>query len=168
MGLPILDIIDVVGKVIDKVIPDPQAKMDFQLKLTQIADQEAARAHDEEMGQISTNTAEASNPNLFVAGWRPFIGWVGGVALAYSFVVSPVASWSAQVIFHYHGTFPSLDTGQLMDLVMGMLGFGGLRTYEKVKGVPDSRPLGTATTATVIPIALPAPKKKFLGVAWPF
>jgi hypothetical protein len=137
MGLPILDILDVVGKVVERVIPDPQAKMDLQFKLAQIADQEAARAHDEEMGQIGTNTEEAKNGNLFVAGWRPFIGWVGGIALAYSFVLEPVSSWTAQVLFHYTGSFPTLDTGQLMDLVMGMLGFGGLTNLRE--GERDSR-----------------------------
>lgn len=165
MGFPILDIIGIVGKVVDKVIPDPAMKAKLQLDLATLADQENARVHAEMMGQIGTNTEEAKNSNLFVAGWRPFIGWVGGIALAYSFVLEPVSSWTAQVLFHYTGSFPNLDTGQLMDLVMGMLGFGGLRTYEKVKGIPDSTPL----TKGVTPIVPEVPhKKKVLGVEWPF
>lgn len=168
MGIPFLDLINVVTHVVDKVIPDPQAKMDLQIKLAQLADQEAQREHDEMMGQVATNTEEAKTGNMFVAGWRPFIGWTGGVGLSYSFVIEPVASWIARVAFHYAGSFPVLDTGQLMALVTGMLGFGGMRAYEKVKGVPDSSPVASAPT-TVTPIALPIkPKKKVLGVTWPF
>lgn len=164
MGIPFLDILDVVGKVVDRVIPDPAAKMDLQLKLAQLADQEAQREHDEMLGQMQTNTAEATNPNMFVAGWRPFIGWVGGVGLAYSFVVEPVASWAASVIFKYGGAFPTLDTSTLMTLITGMLGFGGLRTYEKLKGVPDSTPTAPAMIDTPAPVK----KKKPLGGLWPF
>lgn len=164
MGL--LDILNpLLGPILDRVIPDPVERHAYELKMADIADREAQREHDEMIAQTQTNTAEANNKSIFVAGWRPFIGWVGGIGLAYSFVVNPVASWTAQVIFHYHGSFPALDTGQLMDLVMGMLGFGGLRTYEKIKGVPDSsltvQPSGS--TAPVIP-----PKKKVLGISWPF
>lgn len=166
MGIPFLDILDVVGKVVDRVIPDPAAKMDLQLKLAQLADQEAQREHDEMLGQMQTNTAEATNPNMFVAGWRPFIGWVGGVGLAYSFVVEPVASWAASVIFKYGGAFPTLDTSTLMTLITGMLGFGGLRTYEKLKGVPDSAPIPAKTP--VIDVPAPVKKKKPLGGLWPF
>jgi hypothetical protein len=164
MGLPILDIIDVLGKLVDRFIPDPQAKLDFQLKLAAIADQEAAREHDEVMGQIGVNTAEASNQNLFVAGWRPAVGWVCATAVGYSFVLEPVGEFFAKV-FGYSGSFPALDMGNLMTLMMGMLGMGYLRTKEKLANVPDSTPFGSNTPQ---PTAIPAPKKKVLGIAWPF
>lgn len=165
LGIPI---IDGVLHIADKLIPDPQAKMQFQIELQKLADQENERDHQEMMGQMQTNTAEASNQSMFVAGWRPFIGWVGGIGLAYSFVVDPIFSWVAKVCFHYAGTFPQLDSSQLMTLITGMLGFGGLRTYEKIKGIPDSSPAKMPT-----PIATPLPQKKGLGSkvfgkAWPF
>jgi hypothetical protein len=164
--IPIIGaLIPIFDEVLKRVIPDPVERGKLQLQLAQLADQEAARAHDEMMGQIATNTAEAQRGNMFVAGWRPFVGWTGGIGLAYSFVIEPMADWIAKVGFHYAGTFPVLDTGQLMALVTGMLGFGTMRAVEKIKGVEDSRPIGTTVTPT--PIALPA-KKKVLGITWPF
>lgn len=158
----ILDILNVVGTVVDRVIPDPKDKLELQEKLAAIADAEAAREHDEVMGQITTNTAEAGNSNLFVAGWRPFVGWVCGVGVAYSFIVEPLAEFVAKM-FGYSGVFPALDMGNLMTLMMGMLGMGYLRTKEKMAGMPDSTPFAGPNA----PIAQP-PKKKILGVTWPF
>lgn len=151
------------GPIIERVFPDPKDRYDFQVKMAALADAEASREHDEQMGQIQVDTVEAGSTNMFVAGWRPFIGWTGGVGVAYSFVIEPILDWSAKVVFHYAGTFPVLDTSQLMVLLTGMLGFGGLRTYEKIKGVPDSNPLVPQTVPNAVP-----PKKKVLGVAWPF
>jgi hypothetical protein len=157
----ILDILNVVGTVVDRVIPDPKDKLELQEKLAAIADQEAAREHEEVMGQIQTNTAEAGNSNLFVSGWRPFVGWVCGVGVGYSFILEPLAEFVAKM-FGYSGAFPALDMGNLMTLMMGMLGMGYLRTKEKMGGVPDSTPFYGNT-----PIAQ-TPKKKILGVTWPF
>src|SRR4051812_12715498 len=117
----ILDIVSVVGGLVDRVIPDPKDKMDFQVQLAKIADAEAQREHDEVQGQIATNTAEASNGNLFVAGWRPAVGWVCAVGVGYSFVLEPLGVFVAK-LFGYTGTFPALDMGNLMTLIMGMLG----------------------------------------------
>lgn len=164
----ILDFLSpVLGPIIERVFPDPKDRYEFQTKMAALADQENLRAHEEMMGQIGTNTAEAGNSNMFVAGWRPFIGWTGGIGIAYSCVLEPMMNWVATVIFSYHGTFPTLDTGQLYGLVTGMLGFGTMRAVEKIKGVADSRPMGTTA---VTPIATPTvqPKKKVLGVEWPF
>lgn len=161
-------LLPILNPIIERVFPDPKDRYAFQVKMAELADQEASRAHDEMMGQISTNTAEAGNGNLFVAGWRPFIGWTGGIGIAYSCVLEPMMNWAATVVFSYHGTFPTLQTDQLYALVTGMLGFGTMRAVEKIRGVPDSHPLGVSPpTTTVTPIAIPA-KKKFLGVSWPF
>lgn len=170
MGLLSLPVLDIVKEVIDRAIPDPKIKADLQMKLADLADKEAQREHDEMMGQIGTNTEEAKNSNLFVSGWRPAVGWICAVGIGYSFVVDPMATWIAQVIFHYKGAFPVLDSGQLMTLITGMLGFGGLRTYEKVKGVPDSTPVETSQPQSTVPtpIAQTPPKKKPLGGLWPF
>lgn len=81
--------------------------------------------------QTLINIEEAKHPNMFVAGWRPFIGWVCGVALAFNYVIAPLASWV------YSTEMPVLDTSTLMTLVLAMLGIAGYRTYEKVKEVQD-------------------------------
>jgi hypothetical protein len=164
MGLPILDILDVVANVVDRVIPDPKDKLELQEKLATIADQEAAREHDEVMGQIGTNTAEAANTNLFVAGWRPAVGWVCAVGVGYSFILEPFMAFIAKLA-GYAGNFPALDVTNLMTLMMGMLGMGYLRTKEKMAGLPDSN-VGTPSLPTGAPTT--PPKKRVLGVAWPF
>jgi hypothetical protein len=160
----ILDILNVVGTVVDRVIPDPKDKLELQEKLAQIADQEAEREHQEVMGQIQTNTVEAGNTNLFVSGWRPFVGWVCGVGVAYSFILEPFLEFLAK-LGGYTGAFPALDMGNLMTLIMGMLGMGYLRTKEKLNGVPDSTPNASIAQMPGMPVR---PKKKILGVAWPF
>jgi len=125
------DIGDVLVKareaITGKGIDDPVKKAEVMLQLKQL--EQAIN-----LGQIEVNKAEASNPNLFVAGWRPFIGWVGGVALAYTYIVAPTAVWIAEL----NGAvakLPTIDTGVLFNLILAMLGFGGLRTYEKIKNV---------------------------------
>ena len=80
------------------------------------------------MGQIEINKQEAAHRSIFVAGWRPFIGWVCGAALAYDFVGRPIL-----MIFHVNAI--NIDSSLLYPLIMGMLGFGGLRTFEKLKGL---------------------------------
>ena len=79
------------------------------------------------------NTAEAQHRSIFVAGWRPFIGWICGTAFAYHYILLP----TMKSIVAYHGIevdWPVLETDQLFTVLMGMLGLGGLRTYEKMKG----------------------------------
>lgn len=86
-------------------------------------------------GQIAINMKEAEHGSVFVAGWRPFIGWTCGVGLAWSFVLSPFVTWIAFMYGVDIEGIPVLDIGPLMTLVLGMLGLGGLRTYEKRLGV---------------------------------
>lgn len=164
MGFPILDVVNVIGQIIDKAIPDPNARMQLQLELAKLADAESAREHDEIQGQISTNTEEAKSSSLFVAGWRPAIGWVCATGFAYSFVFSPIAQFAAR-LFHYTGDFPVLPTDAMMTLGMGMLGMGYMRMKEKMAGVPDST-IGTPSAPAIS--AAPAPKRKILGIPWPF
>ena len=108
-------------KILDKFVPDPNAKAQFEADLRQSLQQ-----WDQQ--QSETNTAEAQNPSLFVSGWRPAIGWIGAAGLAYQYVVRPVAVGLGAT------GLPLLD-GSLMELVMAMLGMAGLRTYEKIQGV---------------------------------
>lgn len=139
MGLPIIgDIIGLVKGVTDKVIVDKNKKQDIMLQLEQLEAEADKRLHEELMGQIEINKVEAANPNVFVSGWRPFIGWTSGAGVAWTFVVSPFVEFGAR-LFGWAGQMPQLDTGQLMALVLAMLGIGAQRTFEKVKSVPDAK-----------------------------
>ena len=132
---PLLEI----GKsIINKVWPDPSAQAQAQLKLLQL--QQAGEFKELEanlqlmLAQTDINQAEAQSASNFRGGWRPFIGWVCGLGLAYQFLFRPLAH--GVVAFLGHGMpMPDLDTSTLLALVTGMLGFGGLRSFEKSKGI---------------------------------
>jgi hypothetical protein len=115
---------DLAKTAIDKIWPD---------KTQQEKDQLAAAVMVVQ-GQLDINKAEASNPSVFVAGWRPFIGWVCGAALVYQYLIRPLASWGCAAAGHPVPVMPGLDDN-LWQLLLGMLGLGGLRTAEKIKGV---------------------------------
>jgi hypothetical protein len=121
MAFGIDDAISAGLQIVNKFVPDPAAKAQAEAELRTSLQQWDAQ-------QSETNKAEAQNPNLFVSGWRPAIGWVGAFGLAYQYVVRPFAVGAG-----WHD-LPTLDSS-LMELIMAMLGMGGLRTYEKVKGV---------------------------------
>lgn len=124
--------------LIGKLWPDPQAQTQAHIKLLQLQQegelQELERQMQLMLAQTDINREEARSGSNFRGGWRPFIGWVCGMGLAYQFVVRPlgngVLAWRGQGM-----PLPELDSGTLMALVTGMLGFGGLRTYEKQRGV---------------------------------
>lgn len=132
------DIIEVGFKILDKVVPDPLARETAKLQLMklqqdgELKELEIFKAID--VAQAVTNTEEAKNPNLFVSGWRPAVGWccVGG--LAYQLVLRPLMSW---VMLNNYGwnEAPSLDVETLMTLLFGILGLGSFRMLEKIKGV---------------------------------
>lgn len=114
-------------KVLDKFIPDPAAKAKAESEL-----RDSLLAWDK--NQTEVNKAEAAHSSLFVAGWRPWIGWVCGVALAFQFVLSPLVMWLTGAFGVQIPAPPKLDDA-LWQLMTGMLGIAGLRTYEKMKGV---------------------------------
>ena len=114
-------------KVLDKFIPDPAAKAKAEAEL-----RDSLIAWDR--NQTEVNKVEASHASLFVAGWRPWIGWTCGAALAFQFVIAPLAVWLSAVFGFPFPTPPKLDDS-LWQLMTGMLGIAGLRTYEKMKGV---------------------------------
>ncbi len=92
-------------------------------------------------GQLKINEQEAQHGSIFVAGWRPAIGWICGASLAWNFIVQPLLLWAAWIIPEGAelATAPQLDTGELMTVLLGMLGLGGLRTYEKKIGVARTK-----------------------------
>lgn len=151
----LLDLIPVLGDIINKVIPDPKVKADLQIRLAELADQEAKRAHEENIGQIEVNKVEAANPSLFVAGWRPAIGWSCGAALLYNTLLAPMLHLGVA------------DLGFLQTVLLGLLGLGGMRSYEKVKGVAatvvgNSPPVPKEAGQPAVPLA--PRRKKFLGI----
>ncbi len=114
-------------KIVDKFVPDPEARIRAEAEL-----RKDLMAWD--AAQAATNTAEAQSGSAFASGWRPFIGWICGTALAVQFVIGPLAVWGFDLAGHPIQAPPALD-GMLWELMFGMLGLGGLRTFEKVKGV---------------------------------
>ena len=116
---------DLAKTVINKIWPDK----------TEQEKQELANAFALVNGQLEINKAEASNTSVFVSGWRPFCGWVGGVALGYAAIGEPVLRFVCTVFLHYVGSFPGIDNSITLQVLFGMLGLGGLRTYEKLNNV---------------------------------
>lgn len=105
-----------------------QMDLDFKIEMAKIG-------ISLDLAQIGVNTEEAKSTDLFVAGGRPFILWVCGIAFAYVAIVEPLARFVAQVGFQYHGAFPAIDTTLTLQVLGGLLGLGSLRTVEKLKGV---------------------------------
>jgi len=126
----ITGITPIVSKILD-LIPDPNAKqhaqLEMQAKLMEYAAQQST-------AQSQIDTAEAGSSSVFVAGARPFILWVCGFAFAFLYIVAPVVQWVG-MMFHVVIPLPMLDKDTIINLVYAMLGLGGLRTFEKVKGV---------------------------------
>lgn len=118
--------------LLDKFIEDKDQKAKLAHDLATMAER---HAQELAKGQIEINKAEAQHRSMFVAGWRPFIGWTCGVALAYHFVLAPLilfgAGWAGVTI----PDLPSFDMDSLMTVLLGMLGLGGMRTFEKAKGL---------------------------------
>lgn len=127
-------------KVIDKFIPDPQAKADaiFKLKtLEQQGDIALLNAYVTEMtGQVEINKIEAASTNIFKSGYRPFIGWVCGSAFAYKFIINPFLLFLVALggIELDVTILPVLEWQELSAVLFGMLGLGGMRSFDRVKG----------------------------------
>lgn len=135
--IPILDLFNIASSVIDRIFPDKTAAAAAQASLLQLKEQGALQQIVDEytaaQGQIDTNKVEAANTSLFVAGWRPGCGWVCGAALAYSYIIQPFAVFTLALLGK-NIVLPSLDISGLMPVLLGMLGLGAMRSYEKVNG----------------------------------
>ena len=121
-----------VAGLLDKFIPDA----DLKNKLAhQVATMAETHAQELAKGQLEINKVEASHKSIFVSGWRPFIGWTCGIALCWHFVLQPVTLFVCTYIGLTIPELPSFDMGSLLTILGGLPGLGGLRTYEKQKGL---------------------------------
>lgn len=117
-------IADLAKTVVSRIWPDKTAEEQAQL----------AAALAIVQGQLDANKAEAASPSAFTSGWRPGIGWVCALALFFQYIARPLLAWGGIVSGHQFPPLPGIDDN-LWQLMLGMLGLGGLRTYEKAKGV---------------------------------
>lgn len=128
---PISAALDIGGKLIDRLWPDPTQAAAAKLQLLQMQQNGELAIITT---QTDTNKVEAASGSVFVAGWRPFCGWIGGCGLAYAAIIEPTARFVATVMVGYTGDFPAIDTTVTMQVLFGMLGLGAMRSYDKAKG----------------------------------
>ncbi len=120
-------LIDPISNILDKFVADKDLKQKLEHELK-------TELHRANMAQIEVNKEEAKHRTVFVAGWRPFTGWVCATALAYHFILEPVIVF-VLALYSIQLTLPQFDMASLLTVLMGMLGLGGLRTYEKKQGL---------------------------------
>lgn len=129
--------IPLLGSLIDKFIPDPQQASEAKLKALEMAQRGELATLDADLklalAQADVNKAEAQT-DAFRGGWRPACGWVCAFGLAYTFLLRPLLPWIAGLFGANVPALPAIDIDALMALLMGMLGLGGLRTFERIKG----------------------------------
>ena len=124
-------LISPISTLLDKIIPDADERHRLAHEIATLAERQA---HEIAKEQIKTNQVEASHKSLFVAGWRPATGWICASGLGFNFIVVPLGNFYL-ALFDHGVVIPSLDLSQMMPVLMGMLGLGAFRTYEKTKGV---------------------------------
>ena len=120
-----------IGKtLIERWMPDPEKARAAEMELVLMASE---REFKQVIAQLEINAREAAHPSIWVAGWRPFFGWIGGIGFLYSVVAQPVLLWVGAA--KGWPAPPPVDLDLLWVVITGMLGIGGLRTFEKSKGV---------------------------------
>ena len=128
---PIFAVSNVVSQLITRILPDPAQAAAANLELTKM---QMSGELAQITGQLDINKVEAASTSVFVSGWRPFVGWVCGLGLGYVAIVEPIARFIATMV-GYTGNFPVIDTTITMQVLMGMLGLAGMRSYDKKNGV---------------------------------
>jgi hypothetical protein len=124
---PITAILNIGNTLINKLFPDPAEAAKAQLALLKMQQDGELAAM---VAQTDINKVEAASQSIFVAGWRPFCGWVGGAGLAYAAIVEPLMRLLAS-LYGYTGNFPAIDTTITMQILFGLLGLGAMRSYDK-------------------------------------
>lgn len=133
------DTVKAIGDTVDKLFTSDEERLAQKVELDKA--EKAYKIRELELstsllqGQIDINKVEASSAEIFVSGWRPFVGWICGFALGYAFILEPIFRFVAKVIFGYMGDFPVLEMNELNSILIGLLGLGTMRMVEKVKGV---------------------------------
>lgn len=125
-------LVPVLGQVLDKIFPDETKANEAKARLMEL---QISGELQQITGQLDINREQAKSSSLFVAGARPFIMWVCGIAFAYAAILEPVLRFGAMVWFGYSGAFPVIDTDLTLQVLMGLLGLGAMRSFDKVKGV---------------------------------
>lgn len=149
MSLPILgDVIREIGSTVRQVLPDKKAQAELDLKIAELADRADQRESDLLASQIGVNLEESKSSNLFVAGWRPAIGWIGAAALGWTWIAAPLVNWIA-TLAGANVSPPSLPADAIYPVILGMLGISASRTIEKMRGVATS--LGGNVLQPVMP-----------------
>jgi len=120
-----------VGEVLDRIVPDNEAKEKAKREIEETLIKNAASIN---LAQIATNQEEAKSQHWFVASWRPAIGWSCSLGMFWLFIGQPFAQWG-MTLAGVQGTVPSVPTDVLLELTFAMLGMASLRTFEKLKGV---------------------------------
>lgn len=136
MALPIVGTLIEAGmKILDKVIPDPQAKLEAQYKLLELQQRGEFKEIDAQLqmaqGQMDINKIEAANESVFVSGWRPAMGWCCVLIFVSNFIGVPMLAWLSPLLDIPPP--PRLEMGEVLPVLLGMLGLGGLRTAEFIK-----------------------------------
>jgi hypothetical protein len=119
-------------QLLDKFIEDKDQKAKLAHELATMADK---LAHEQQLAQMAINKEEASSGSLFKGGWRPFVGWICGIAFFYHFVCQPVIIFIVAMSGVDIPDLPKFEMNTLLTVLGGLLGIGGLRTYEKQKGL---------------------------------
>jgi len=124
--------------LVDKLFPNPKDAAEAKIRIMEMQQTGELKALEADLelarGQMEINKSEASSDDPFRAGWRPFIGWTCGSAFAFNFVILPLMT-SISAIMGNPIVLPALEMGEMMPVLLGMLGLGGFRTYEKIKNV---------------------------------
>jgi len=144
MGLDITglgSVFDFLSKGIDKIFPDKNEANKAKLEMLRLQQEGEFKELDLEFkaaaNQAAINLKEAENLSVFVSGWRPAVGWVCVSAYAFNYLALPVLNWISKWIDANAPAVVALETGELTTLLFGMLGIGGLRTFEKIKKVAN-------------------------------
>lgn len=137
-----IPLIPLLSPLLDKVlsfIPNAnereKAKLEFELKVQENETKILELFMQSDVIQAEINKAEAANSNIFVSGWRPFIGWVCGVSFTWAFLLEPIIVFIFSASGHPLTDLPKFDISTMSTVLLGMLGLGGMRTFEKFKGV---------------------------------
>lgn len=138
---PISAVLDIGGKLIDRLWPDPAQADAAKLELYKLhASGELAQMQADTslaLGQIEVNKAEAASGSLFISGWRPAIGWICGLACAWNWIGISVIDMAAK-LYGASVVLAPADVGEMWPVLAGLLGLGTLRSFERVKGVHRS------------------------------